>query len=315
MPTENQFDSDSPWKEILEEYFPQFMFFFAPQVYQEIDWDKGYEFQDKEFQKLFPHSSVGKRYVDKLVKVFKKDGTEAFVIIHVEVQGDKVVDFPKRMFVYYYRLIDSFDTKVFSLAVLTDSNPNWRPSKFEQEIWGCKVSLEFPIIKLLDYGDKWAELEQSTNPFAIVVMAHLKTLETAKDEQKRLEWKLTLSKMLYEKGYSEKDVRNLFRFIDWLLMLPKGLNQTFKEEIAKHEEEKKMPYVTSVERLAKEEGMQQGEILDKQKVLRKLLSRKFEITEQEGELISNQEDPELLDKALDEFVFAESKEEVLKHLQ
>ena len=210
---------------------------------------------------------------------------------------------------FYYR------TKIMSLAVLTDNSPNWKPNKFDQEIWGCKVSLKFPIIKLLDYKEKWAELEQDTNPFAIVVMAHLKTLETAKDEQKRLEWKLTLSKMLYEKGYSEKDVRNLFRFIDWLLMLPKGLNQTFKEEIAKHEEEKKMPYVTSVERLAKEEGMQQGEILDKQKVLRKLLSRKFEITEQEGELISNQEDPELLDKALDEFVFAESKEEVLKHLQ
>ncbi len=311
MPTENQFDSDSPWKEILEEYFPQFMLFFAPQAYQEIDWDKGYEFLDKEFQKIFPQSSTGRRYVDKLIKVYRLDGNEAYVIIHIEVQGEKDKDFEERMYIYNYRLFDYYKTKIMSLAVLTDSNPNWRPNKFEQEIWGCEVTLKFPIIKLLDYGDKWAELEQSTNLFAIVVMAHLKTLETAKDDQLRFEWKLTLSKMLYEKGYSENDVYNLFKFIDWLIMLPKGLNQTFKEELAKHEEEKKMPYVTSVERLAKEEG----ELLEKQKVLRKLLSRKFEITEQESELISNQEDPELLDKALDEFVFAESKEEVLKHLQ
>jgi len=316
-------DTDSPWKEILEVYFPQFVYFFTPDVYQEIDWDKGYEFLDKEFQKIFPQSITGRRYVDKLVKVFRKDGTEAFVIIHIEVQGDRVVNFPKRMFVYNYRLIDSYDTKIFSLAVLTDNNPNWRPNKFEQEIWGCKISLEFPIVKLLDYKDKWEELEQNTNPFAVVVMAHLKTLETANDDQKRLEWKLSLSKMLYEKGYSENDVRNLFKFIDWLLMLPKGLNKVFKEEIAKHEEKKKMPYVTSIERLAKEEGIQEGiqegidkgELLEKQKVLRKLLSRKFGLTDQESDIISNQQNPELLDNALDEFVFAETKEEVLKHIR
>lgn len=313
--TEIQQDSDSPWKEILEAYFPQFMYFFAPQVYQEIDWDKGYYFQDKEFQKLFPRSSTGKRYVDKLVKVFKKDGTQAFVIIHVEVQGNRDKDFEERMYVYNYRLFDYYKTKIMSFAVLTDNNPNWRPNKFEQEIWGCEVSLKFPIVKLLDYKDKWAELEQDTNPFAIVIMAHLKTLETSKDTRKRFEWKLSLSKMLYEKGYSEGDVRKLFIFIDWILMLPEGLNQIFKEEIIKHEKEKKMPYVTSIERLAKEEGMQQGEILDKQKVLRKQLSRKFGITDQDNELISKQFNPELLDKAIEEFVFAETKEEVLRHIR
>ena len=72
-----------------------------------------------------------------------------------------------------------------------------------------------------------------------------------------------------------------------------------------------MPYVTSVERLAKEEG----ELLEKQKVLRKQLSRKFGLTDQENDLITNQQDPELLDKALDEFVYAENKEEVLKHIR
>ena len=311
MPTDNQFDSDSPWKDILEEYFPQFMQFFTPKAYQEIDWNQGYEFLDKEFQKIFPESTTGRRYVDKLVKVYTTDGTQAYVIIHIEVQGDKVVNFEERMYIYNYRLFDYYRTRIFSLAVLTDNNHNWRPNKFEQEIWGCELSLKFPIVKLLDYANKWEELEQSTNPFAIVVMAHLKVLETAKDEQKRYEWKLTLAKMLYEKGYSEQDVCNLFKFIDWLLMLPKGLNQQFRQELAKHEEEKNMPYVTSVERLAKEEG----ELLKKQKVLRKQLSRKFGLTDQENDLITNQQDPELLDKALDEFVFAENKEEVLKHIR
>ena len=63
----DKLDADSPWKDILEVYFPQFIKFFAPYAYQEIDWDKGYEFQDKEFQKIFPKSTTGRRYVDKLV--------------------------------------------------------------------------------------------------------------------------------------------------------------------------------------------------------------------------------------------------------
>jgi hypothetical protein len=34
------------------------------------------------------------------------------------------------------------------------------------------------VIKLIDYIPLWAKLEASQNPFAIVVMAHLKTKET-----------------------------------------------------------------------------------------------------------------------------------------
>ena len=219
------------------------------------------------------------------------------------------------MYIYNYRLYDYYKTKIMSLAVLTDNNPTWRPNKFEQKLWGCEVTLKFPIVKILDYTSKWAELEKSTNPFALVVMAHLKALETAKDIKLRLKWKLTLVKMLYQKGYLRQDIYELFRFIDWLLMLPKGLEKEFKIELTKFEEEYKMPYVTSIERLGKEEGIQEGAILDKQKVLSRLLNRKFGLNEQETELISNQFDPDLLDKAIDEFVFANSKEEVLREIQ
>ena len=36
-------DYDSPWKDILERYFPEFMALFFPGVFREIDWSKGYE--------------------------------------------------------------------------------------------------------------------------------------------------------------------------------------------------------------------------------------------------------------------------------
>ncbi|MGV0105428.1 hypothetical protein NSTCB13_04161 [Nostoc sp. DSM 114160] len=43
-------DFDSPWKEIIEVYFPQAMHFFFPETSALINWERPYEFLDKEFQ-------------------------------------------------------------------------------------------------------------------------------------------------------------------------------------------------------------------------------------------------------------------------
>ena len=68
--------------------------------------------------------------------------------------------------------------------------------------WGCQVSFRFPIVKILDYQEREAELEQSANPFAAVILAQLKVLETRASPQTRWQWKLRLVKGLYERGLS-----------------------------------------------------------------------------------------------------------------
>ena len=60
---------------------------------------------DKELQQVVLGSSTGRRYVDKLVKVWTIRGQEAWVLIHIEVQGQRDRSFPKGMFVYHYRLL------------------------------------------------------------------------------------------------------------------------------------------------------------------------------------------------------------------
>lgn len=50
----------------------------------------------------------------------------------------------------------------------------------------------------------------------------------------------------------------LFRFIDWIMVLPADLEQSFRTEIEQHEERQKMRYVTSVERLARQNGIEEG---------------------------------------------------------
>ncbi len=168
-------------------------------------------------------------------------------------------------------LFDRHQCPIVSLAVLCDDSSDWRPEEYSHELWGCKASLSFPVVKLRDYTDRWAELERSTNPFAIVVMSHLKARATRGNDPNRWRWKLRLVRQLYEGGWERHDVLELFRFIDWVLKLPAGLDQRFKVEVRKLEMEKHMRYVTSIERLSHEEGFLKGEA----SMLKRLLTRRF----------------------------------------
>lgn len=243
-------DYDNPWKMAISLYFPDLIAFFFPEIYQNIDWNKPYEFLDKELQQVMRDDKIGGREADKLVKVWLLNGTETWVLLHLEVQSQSKADFAQRMYIYNSRIFGLYGKKVASLAILADDDPSWRPSQYNYEIFGCEVLLKFPTVKLLDYGKNWAELEQNSNPFAIIVMAHLKTQATSKLPQERLTWKLSIFKSLYQKGYNKRDIRELIRLLDWLITLPKNLEDNFQQEIESFKEETKMPYVTSFERRA-----------------------------------------------------------------
>ena len=57
---------DTPWKDILQRYFEEFILFFFPQAHIEIDWTRAPEFLDKELQQVVRDAELGKRLVDKL---------------------------------------------------------------------------------------------------------------------------------------------------------------------------------------------------------------------------------------------------------
>jgi hypothetical protein len=83
-------------------------------------------------------------------------------------------------------------------------------------------------------------------------------METRPDPEQRKVWKFTLIRGLYERGLDRQDILNLYRFIDWLMQLPKGLENTLWNELKTFEEERKVTYVTTGERIGFEQGIQQG---------------------------------------------------------
>ncbi len=251
-------DYDGAWKEGVEQYFEAFLAFFFPEIQAEIDWTRGYEFLDKELQQLMRESEVGKQVVDKLIKIWLNDGKETWLLVHLEIQSQVDPNFAKRMFSYHYRIFDRYNQEVVSLAILGDNQPSWRSQEYSYERWGCRLSLQFPIVKLLDYEARWLELEQSDSPFAVLVMAHLRTQATTQDLTGRLRWKLSLIKRMYELGYSRDKISQLFRLLDRLMTLPPDLDLNFKTELKRFEAEKEMTYITSIERIGIAEGIQQS---------------------------------------------------------
>ena len=250
---------DSPWKDVLELYLKEFFELFFPQMHDDIDWTFRPVNLDKELRKIARDAEVGNRFADKLFQLRSKGGRPFELMTNVEVQGSPEASFAERLFVYNYRTYDRFHRPVVSIAVLCDDTDSFHPQSFYAcDLWDCQVGIKFPTVKLRRYNDRWDELEASSNPFATVVMAHLKTQATRGRPRRRYRWKLHLIRRLYDQGYERKDIVELFRFIDWVMALPQELEQRLDQDIETFESERKMKYVSGIERRAMQRGLEQG---------------------------------------------------------
>lgn len=270
--TRNQ--SDTAWKEILDAYFKNFVEYCLPELYELINWKKSWDSLDKELQAITNGADTGRRLLDKLFRVFLKDGREQWVLVHLEVQDKQDDDFPKRMFIYGYRIYDMYQKPIVSCAILTDKSKTWRPSSYQIGLVGSYLRVEYLIVKLIDYQSKLSQLDASTNPFASVILAQLAAQDARRkpeDERKRV--KLALTRRLYNKGFNKTEVINLYKFIDWLIGLSRSFELEYINDIYELEEAKNMPYISNAEKFGMEKGMEKGVAKGKLEVAKHLLEQ------------------------------------------
>lgn len=229
-------------------YLNDFFDFCFPELSKLIDWRRGWTSLDQELRLLLKQSKNRKRIVDKLIKVFLKSGEEQWILIHIEIQGAAKFFFPERMFTCAYRIFDKHKKPLISCAILTDKNRNWRPNYFETGIGNTKFSFQYEIIKILDYEDKVAELEASTNPFASVILIQLIALKAKnRSDDDRINIKYALTKRLLGKKFTRDQIHKLFLFLDWLMSLPESLEIEYNNLVLKlAEENQPMAYVSSL---------------------------------------------------------------------
>ena len=228
--------NDLLWKGIQEELSDDFLRFFFPDADTRFDLQREPEYLDKELEQLFPpeDEQFAPRHVDKLIRVFTRNGNEASILLHCEVQGYEQSEFPERMFRYYSRLWDKYSCPIAAIAILTDDDKRFRPDRYEQSFMGTSLTYRFNSYKVLDQSA--AELEKSENPFAMVILTVKAALEAKRglDDREIYKLKLDLARRLHKKRIPEKKKRALMNFLRYYLRFrEEAMNLKFEKSINK----------------------------------------------------------------------------------
>jgi len=204
---------DTLWKGLLEDLFEEFMLFIFKDEAAIFDFGKGFEFLNTELAQICPidENAEHPKHVDKLVKVFTKEGQEEWVLVHVEVQGYDDAGFAQRMFKYFYRILDKYSKRLTCIAIFT-GNAKKASQVYQYNFLGTKANFEYNIYKIAEQDSN--ELEASNNVFALVSLAVLNTLQKGQSgEDELLKLQLGIAKALLSKNIPKKKITTVLYFL------------------------------------------------------------------------------------------------------
>jgi hypothetical protein len=274
---------DILWKVVMEEVFDDLLRFVYPDAERVYDLDRGFEFLEKELAEIDPEPAEASdtRFADKLAKVYHRDGEEEWVLIHVEIQGDTAdrAQFAARMFRYFYRIMDRFQRPVSAIAIFTGREGKSMPGVYEYRYRRTRVLYEYQALSILDFSDK--ELEESGNPFAIVVLAaRMALLEGRVPERELLERKVKVGVRLMRRGFSGRKVRAIFKFLENIVLFEnREMNRNFRERIKLQDKSNLMGIDEYVRQEGIEIGMEKGEVKGRQEAERNFVENLLAGTE------------------------------------
>lgn len=253
---------DPLWKAVLEDVFADFLTFYFPDAEQLFDLEKGFVYMDKEFDQLFPVSDEGKgvRYVDKLVKVFLKDGGARYILVHIEVQSQKGKgDLAERMYTYYYRINDKYHVPVTAIAILADGNKSYRPTIYDREYLGTRIRYEFNTYKIIDQDE--SDLRADPNPFSVVVLTTLLAIKYKNIADEGLKAiKLDLYDEMMRRKMSREERKGIYNFLTYYVRFEDSEMLSIFEQEVEHKQERSHTVGTEQYLLekAKTEGLERG---------------------------------------------------------
>jgi len=251
----------------MEELMEDFLLFVDPEIEKELDLERGFEYLDKELVDMFPkpEKPSNTKVVDKLVKVFLRDGSERWILLHIEVQGNNNKDFARRMYEYYTRILFKYSSPVAAIAVLTGKDGNKSPSAYEDRCLWMYTRYEYKTLCITDYPDEL--LLASMNPFAAVLLVAKEVLlwvKGSKEDRDNIlyEHKELVAKLIKERMavYGEKKTRVMMSFLNnYVVFKTPEINLKFMQRTDEIFERKNtMGYFEQLAEIRRQEAVQEG---------------------------------------------------------
>ena len=262
-------DRDGFWKEAIERFLEYLIMLISPALHERVDWTKKPEFISKELQDtiLGPNGHNSPLFVDELVKLFLKDGSVAFILLHIEVQGEGGEDISWRMALYGALILGHYHQMPVAVAILTAPRPKGEiVGCYKSEMFGTKLTYEYNVFDVMTQDDE--ELLVSDNPFSLIIYAakkeaSFKDLKGIDKEQAKFRYLREITRLLAGnlagKGWNENDRRDLLTLVASLINLKdKELQQQYVADVKAMKGENNMAAMTFIEKYFKDEGRNEG---------------------------------------------------------
>jgi hypothetical protein len=249
-------DYDGAWKSLVHTRLREVLTLFFPDVAAEIDWKTRPKLLAQELQKLgIKEENLNGQRVDFLIEATTRSGQQQVIFLHLEIQSKKEPGFAQRIYRYNQLIASSTKLDVVTLVVLADLDPKWRPCRYEREVMGCRVVMEYPVCKLLDLVE---QAEEKRGVAWLAVRAQLAALETRGNSGQRLNRRLELLREFLRMGWKKKEVSEALRLISWMMKLPQAESLQFRKTVSNWREMKLTLPLTDLEEIWLEEGMEKG---------------------------------------------------------
>lgn len=254
-------DHDHAFKELLGEFFPEFIDLFFPQVAVYLD-RHSLEFQPQE---IFADLTEGDTYEADVVVKAKFLNEDSFFIVHLEHQGVFGKNFDRRMFNYFSQLHRIYQLPVYPIVIFSHRSPREegdpsgiceaaRTYKIEFSDWEV-LRFNYRAIRLNHLN--WHEYAQLRNPVASALMAKMKM-----KRQERPIVKLECLKQMARLRLNPAQAKMISGFVDTYLRLEEHEEEVFQAELDRIEPTEKevvMEVVTSWMEAGIEQGIERGE--------------------------------------------------------
>ncbi|MBR8836685.1 MAG: DUF4351 domain-containing protein [Stigonema ocellatum SAG 48.90 = DSM 106950] len=247
-------DHDRLFKELLSNFFAEFIELFFPDV--NANWDR----DSLEFlpQEVFTDVTEGERKIVDLVVRAAFRNQDALFIIHTEHQSYAETDFNERMFHYFARLHEKYALPIYPIVIFSYDAPQRPETNSYRVAFSGWTVLEFHYRVIQLNRLNWEDFVNQRNPVASALMSKMRKLP-----QQRPTVKLVSLQLLSTLGLNPAQVQLISGFIDTYLDLNTQEEAVFQEQLARIEprqQEEVMEIVTSWMRKGIERGIQQGEL-------------------------------------------------------
>ena len=121
------------------------------------------------------------------------------------------------MYQHYARIFDKFDREIEAIVLYTYKSDRHKYKKYESKFLETKITYEFRTYDLAEQNLE--ELEKIKNPFSFVVQTLIKGFDYKETDTNNFKFKKDLTSLLFNSGYSEYEVKKVFKFLNFIFVL------------------------------------------------------------------------------------------------